>query len=80
MPGSSQSPDGYAAARKQVNRWRRAVGASGPRLEACTRPLDYRTGHPREKGRQPQRGYVRWEHRLSRRDYDQVHDSFDYRP
>ena len=134
MPGSSQSPDGYAAARKQVNRWRRAGSTDGPRLEVCTRPLDYRTGRPREKGidvvlaldlafdaanslfdvvvlfsgdsdllpalerahasgvacetaawtgggrRQPQRDYIGWEHRLSRRDYDQVHDSFDYRP
>lgn len=49
MPSSTKNPKGYAAARKQINRWR-ASGASKPRLEVCTRPLDYRTGRPREKG------------------------------
>lgn len=29
---------------------------------------------------QPRRSYIKWEHRLAERDYDQVHDSFDYRP
>ena len=50
MPGSTQSPDGYAAARKQTERWRRAASTGGPHLEVCTRPLDYRTNQPREKG------------------------------
>ena len=134
MPSSTKSPKGYAAARKQVSRWRSAASTSEPRLEVCTRPLDYRTGTPREKGidvvlaldlafgaangefdvvvlfsgdsdllpalerahasgvacetaawtgggrRQPQRSCLRWEHRFGRRDYDQVHDPFDYRP
>ena len=133
MPSSTKSPEGYAAARKQVSRWRRASSTGGPRLEVCTRQLDYRTGQPREKGidvvlaldlafgaangdfdvvvlfsgdsdllpalerahalgvacetaawtgggrRQPQRSYLRWEHRLGQRDYDVVRDSFDYR-
>ena len=50
MPSSTKSPEGYAAARKQVSRWRRAECGGGPRLEVCTRQLDYRTGKPREKG------------------------------
>ena len=133
MPGSTKSPEGYAAARKQVARWGRAAITGGPLLEVCTRPLDYRTGYPREKGidvvlaldlafgaaggdfdvvvlfsgdsdllpalerahgsevacetaawtgggrRQPRKNYIRWEHRLGQRDYDEVHDSFDYR-
>ena len=29
--------------------------------------------------RQPQKSYLRWEHRFGQRDYDLVHDSFDYR-
>ena len=133
LPGSSQSPTGYAAARKQLSRWKNVAGASGPRLITCTRPLDYRTGEPREKGidvllaldlafgaangnfdvvvlfsgdsdllpalerahsfgvaceaaswagggrRLPKKSYISWEHRLQQRDYDQVHDPFDYR-
>ena len=50
MPSSSQSPTGYSAARKQCARWQRSVGTDQPRVEVCTRPLDYRTGKPREKG------------------------------
>lgn len=133
MPSSTKSPEGYASARKQVSRWSRAGSPDGLRLDVRTRPLDYRTGQPREKGidvllaldlafgaadrdfdvvvlfsgdsdllpalerahasgvacetaawtgggrRQPQRNYLRWEHRLGQRDYDAVHDSFDYR-
>lgn len=133
MPSSTKSPIGYASARKQVNRWRSAASTDAPRLDVHTRPLDYRTGKPREKGidvllaldlafgaadrdfdvvvlfsgdsdllpaleraqasgvvcetaawtgggrRQPQRSYLRWEHRLGQRDYEAVHDSFDYR-
>lgn len=133
MPSSTKSSEGYAAARKQVSRWRSASSTGGLRLEVCTRQLDYRTGKPREKGidvvlaldlafgaangdfdvvvlfsgdsdllpalerahalgvacetaawagggrRQPQKGFLRWEHRLDRRDYGQVHDSFDHR-
>ncbi len=133
MPSSTKSRVGYSAARRQVSRWSRAAGTHGPRLEVCTRQLDYRTGTPREKGidvvlaldlafgaangdfdvvvlfsgdsdllpaleranaagvvcetsawtgggrRQPQKSYLRWEHRIGQRDYDLVHDSFDYR-
>ena len=133
MPSSTNSPEGYAAARRQVSRWRRSGGASGLSAEVCTRQLDYRTGQAREKGidvllaldlafgaadrdfdvvvlfsgdsdllpalerahasdvacetaawtgggrRQPRRSYLKWEHRLGQRDYDAVHDSFDYR-
>ena len=133
MPSSTRSPEGYAAARRQVSCWGSSTSTGGPRLEVCTRQLDYRTGKPREKGidvvlaldlafgaansdfdvvvlfsgdsdllpalerahglgvacetaawtgggrRQPQKAYIRWEHRLGQRDYDQVHDSFDYR-
>lgn len=50
MPSSTKSPEGYAAARKQVSRWRRAESGGEPRLQVCTRQLDYRTGKPREKG------------------------------
>lgn len=50
LPGSHQNPKGYAAARKQFSRWGRAGGKNGPKIEVCTRPLDYRTGRPREKG------------------------------
>jgi uncharacterized LabA/DUF88 family protein len=50
MPSATHSPKGYAAARKQVARWRQAAGPRGLRLDVQTRPLDYRTGEPREKG------------------------------
>ena len=133
LPGSSQSPTGYAAARKQLSRWRKTTATNGPKLEICTRPLDYRTGEPREKGidvllaldlafgaansefdvvvlfsgdsdllpaleraqsfgvacevaswagggrRLPKKSYINWEHRLQQRDYNHVHDPFDYR-
>ena len=133
LPGSSRNPTGYAAARKQFSRWESITSKNGPKIEICTRPLDYRTGRPREKGidvllaldlafgardkdfdvavlfsgdsdllpalerahsfgvaceaaawkgggRQlPKKDCIKWEHRLNRRDYDQVHDSFDYR-
>ena len=49
IPSSTKNPKGYAAARKQISRWR-ALGAHKPTLEVCTRTLDYRTGRPREKG------------------------------
>ena len=29
--------------------------------------------------RLPMKPYITWEHRLRRHDYDQAHDSFDYR-
>lgn len=49
LPSSTRDPKGYAAARRQANRWRTAA-AAGCRVEVCARPLDYRTGLPREKG------------------------------
>lgn len=132
LPSSSRNPKGYAAARRQFKRWESAASGSGPKIEVCTRPLDYRTGYPREKGidvllaldlafsaaskdfdvivlfsgdsdllpalerahavgvtcevaawkgggRQlPKKDYIKWEHRLYKHDYDQVHDSFNY--
>ena len=132
LPGSSRNPKGYAASRKQFKRWESATSKSGPKIEVCTRPLDYRTGYPREKGidvllaldlafsaadkdfdvvvlfsgdsdllpalerahavgvtcevaawkgggRQlPKKDYIKWEHRLYKRDYEQVHDPFNY--
>ena len=134
LPSSTRHPKGYAATRKQCDRWRRAGGRDGPQIEVCTRPLDYRTGQAREKGidvvlaldlafgaasdefdvvvlfsgdsdllpalerahsfgvacevaawqgggrQQRKKSYIGWEHRLAQRDYDQVQDSFDYRP
>ncbi|MDE0701430.1 MAG: NYN domain-containing protein [Acidimicrobiaceae bacterium] len=50
MPSSTHSPEGYAAARRQVSHWRSGAGTEAPPLEVLTRPLDYRTGQPREKG------------------------------
>ena len=50
MPSSSKDPVGYRAARRQVSRWQNVSSGTGPQLEICTRPLDYRTGRPREKG------------------------------
>lgn len=132
MPKSRKNPKGYTAACKQVDVWHSSAASSEYRVEVCTRPLDYRTGFPREKGidvvlaldlafgasnnefdvgvlfsgdsdllpalerahdsgvacetalwigggrRQPQKRYIRWEHRLDQRDYDQAHDSLDY--
>ena len=49
IPSPTKNPRGHSAAKKQISRWR-ASGAHKPRLEVCTRPLDYRTGRPREKG------------------------------
>lgn len=50
MPSSSKSSVGYGAARRQVNRWQNMSSGGEFQLRVCTRPLDYRTGHPREKG------------------------------
>lgn len=50
MPGSFQSSVGYRAARRQVSRWLSASSGDGLQLKVRTRPLDYRTGRPREKG------------------------------
>ena len=50
LPGASQNPTGYAAARRQVARWQSYGSGGGHRLEVQTRPLDYRLGKPREKG------------------------------
>ncbi|MDE0498828.1 MAG: NYN domain-containing protein [Acidimicrobiaceae bacterium] len=50
LPDASKSPTGYAAARRQVSRWQSYGSAGSIRLDVQTRPLDYRTGKPREKG------------------------------
>ncbi len=54
MPSRHESSDSYSAALKQISRWERGqppveAGAE-PLLKVITRPLDYRTGEPREKG------------------------------
>lgn len=50
IPSPAQSPVGYGAARKQMSRWQSCASEGGTQLEIRTRPLDYRTGRPREKG------------------------------
>ena len=50
MPSSTKSPTGHRAAYRQVSRWRSVSSDSGLQMKICTRPLDYRTGRPREKG------------------------------
>lgn len=50
LPDASKSPTGYAAARRQVSRWKSYGSRASVRLDVQTRPLDYRTGKPREKG------------------------------
>jgi len=50
MASSADSPERYASARSQVNCCRRVATTDAPRLDVHTRPLDYRTGKPRENG------------------------------
>ena len=54
MPSRHKNSVGYSAALKQISRWSRSQPPVQPGmlplLEVITRPLDYRTGEPREKG------------------------------
>ena len=50
VPSSNRNPIGNAAALSQFARWKTMAGDQGVNLHVETRPLDYRTGAPREKG------------------------------
>ena len=50
LPGARQSPTGHKATQNQIARWNRTPIPPGLQAEVYTRPLDYRTGEPREKG------------------------------
>ena len=50
LPGSTQNPRGYAAARKQTASWRAAIGPNGLKADVVLRPIAYGAGGPREKG------------------------------
>ena len=50
VPSSNRNPVGNAAALSQFARWKTLANNQGVNLHIETRPLDYRTGAPREKG------------------------------